>query len=401
MATTAAQLCSYIYPNQEDPEGAFEWWLKPCGGTLLVPDEIKKVFGILSAVTGGVSSFKPPKNIPKGSGRKGDDGNPTDRSGMPKSGSGSSCPPSRVKAREEAGQDIENKPPCNNPKPKTSKKCKVPDSQSTKRMGIAKNTVRIQSCVHDTTTTDDLIITSLTYAANAVPTRIAKDCKKAWSQACFHYSSAISVNPHWETLTCPPEAAATAHREKGKATSTWVSQHRGDGWRDPSNRVAKDCDRDEYPPAYLLGPADPALLNGGINARGQLIRYIPKLENSGAGQMFKGACFVPPVKALSDREFRDRAALAPARDKKVVDTGSLRETFVGITVDQRPEFSWGSWFQAGNPPVDDGMRDNTCWPSVIAAKDPGFPLLTYDPWYKGKPMPYDYQKPYVKGKNGE
>jgi hypothetical protein len=80
MLATAAEMASYIYPANEDPAGAFSWWLSPCRGTDLVPDEIKKVFDILNSLPDGVSSFRVPKNIPKGSGRKGDSGNPHDQS---------------------------------------------------------------------------------------------------------------------------------------------------------------------------------------------------------------------------------------------------------------------------------------------------------------------------------
>ena len=64
MAMTAAQMASCIYPDGEDPAGAFNWCLTPCGGeSNLVPDDIKKAFEILNAVTDGVSGFKPPKKI--------------------------------------------------------------------------------------------------------------------------------------------------------------------------------------------------------------------------------------------------------------------------------------------------------------------------------------------------
>jgi hypothetical protein len=66
-------MAAYLYPEEEDPEGAFDWWLKPCGGTTLVPDQIKQLFDTLSTVADGVSSFKKPKNLKKGSGKKGDD----------------------------------------------------------------------------------------------------------------------------------------------------------------------------------------------------------------------------------------------------------------------------------------------------------------------------------------
>ena len=173
--TTAAQMASYIYPEEEDPEGAFSWWLSPCGGTDLVPDEIKKVFEVASQVVDGVSSFKKPKNLPKGSGRRGDEGNPTDRSKPrnPSSGSGGGS----------GGGSGSTKPKCN-----------VPLAKKTQRMGGGKNTVRLMDCVRDVTKTTEMVITSIIYAPNAQATQIGKPCSKQWSQACYHYSSAISAS---------------------------------------------------------------------------------------------------------------------------------------------------------------------------------------------------------------
>ncbi|KAF5542204.1 glycoside hydrolase family 18 [Fusarium phyllophilum] len=76
MAATAAQIIAYIYPEDEKPEEAFEWWFSVCGGTDLVPDEINQIFDLLSTIPSGRTSFKPPKKIKKGSGKKGDEGNP-------------------------------------------------------------------------------------------------------------------------------------------------------------------------------------------------------------------------------------------------------------------------------------------------------------------------------------
>jgi hypothetical protein len=70
MATTATQLATYLYSDEEKPEDAFSWWLSPCGGTELVPNEIKKIFDILSTVADGVSSFKTHKILKRGPGRK-------------------------------------------------------------------------------------------------------------------------------------------------------------------------------------------------------------------------------------------------------------------------------------------------------------------------------------------
>ncbi|KAJ8121377.1 hypothetical protein ONZ43_g2151 [Nemania bipapillata] len=345
-AAVAAQVASYAYPEEEDPEGAFSWWLSPCGGTDLVPDDIKNVFDILSNIADGVSSFKTPKNIKKGSGRKGDDANPVDRS-KPKAGTG--------KGPNGTGNGNSNG---------VKKKCRVPPAKSTTRLGPAKNTLREQSCVADKTQKDEMIITSIAYGSRQ--TQVAKPCSKSWSQACFHYSSAVSRNPSWATLTCPPAAGATAYERPRPAVKTWYNaQHQGGGWKDPANRQQLACDADEYPPAYLLDDTSPAFINSGLNAQGQSIRYLPDGENRGAGSMWKGACFSPHVAALSDSDVRSK------------------RTYAEVSVNVKPEFTISSWGQQG-----------------IAAGDPGFALLSFDPWYNGKPHPYDYTKDYEKGANG-
>jgi hypothetical protein len=187
-ATTAAQVVAYAYPEGENPVGAFEWWLSPCGGSDLVPAELKRVFDILSAVAGGVSSFVEPKNIKKHSGKKGDAANPTDRA-KPKAGTGT-------------GPNGTGKPGATR-----VRKCNVPPSKSSIILGGAKNTLRLQSCVaahppgSSSTSKEDYVIKSLTFGPQ--PTTIAKVCSKQNSQACFHYSTAIVDNPAWEVLKCP------------------------------------------------------------------------------------------------------------------------------------------------------------------------------------------------------
>ncbi|KAI0385605.1 glycoside hydrolase family 18 protein [Hypomontagnella monticulosa] len=379
MVTTAAQVAAYAYPEEEDPEGAFSWWLSPCGGTDLVPDDIKKAFGILSTITDGVSSYKPPKNLKKGSGKKGDAANPKDRS-KPKAGTGS--------GPNGTGNGVTKK-----------KKCKIPANKSTVRLGQAKNTLREQSCVADKTQKSEMIITSVGFGAR--PTQVTKTCVESWSQACFHYSSAISRNPSWSTLTCPPGAGATAYERPRPAVKTWYSaEHQGAGWKDPANRQSLACDADEYPPAYLLDDTSPAYINSGKNAQGQAIRYLPDGENRGAGSMWKGACFSPHVKALTDPQVRNGVNNAPAAQKMVVRANGLEKTYAKVGISVKPEFVISKWGQDGKAPPDDGMSLNTCWPKGIAAADPGFALLSFDPWYNGKPHPYDYTKAYAKGSNG-
>ncbi|KAM7198915.1 carbohydrate-binding module family 24 protein [Naviculisporaceae sp. PSN 640] len=393
MALTAAETVNYVYNKDQDPGGAFEWWLSPCGGSDLVPEDIKKAFDILSQVSGGISSFKEPKNIKKGSGKKGDEGNPR-----------SPTAPRKPKPNP-------NNPKNNNGVNKpNNQKCRIPPGKATERMGEAKNTLRMQDCQgqpgKEKTVVTELVITSLFYAAAATPTKVVATCDGgAWPQACWHYQSAIRVNPQWATLTCPPEAASTKHRENGVATRSWASQHKGAGWKDKSKRVWQGtCDRDEYPPAYLLSPNDPAMVNGGQNSRGQLIRYLPDKQNRPAGSMWKGACFMPVVKDLSDTEFRRRVNAAPANQKQIIQQGGgskiLFKTQAAVAVDARPQFTMV--FDASTPPGGkDGLDQNPCWPNQAAQKDPGFALMTFDPFYGGKSPPYDYAAKYVKGSNGD
>lgn len=375
MAATAAQMFAYLYPEEEDPESAFSWWLSPCGGTDLVPDDIKKIFQILSGIPDGVSSYKKPKNLKQGSGKKGDDGNPTDQS-TPRSGRGGVTKTSRTK------------------------KCPVPAAQSTMRLGEYSNTLRLQSCVGKVRHTEELVITSLTYHSRAQSTEIRTACPQAAGQACYHYSSAVSQNTKWSTLSCPPAAATAGRdREEGRAVRAWNSQHKGAGWALPN--VPKGCERDEFPPAYLLTRTDDEYIYGGENEKGQLIRVLPATENSAGGRLWKGVCFKPLTGALSDIAFRKQvnAALNPVRSNPKPNS---RRTQVGITVDKRPFLVIDEWFQNQNPLPNNGLNANPCWPSAIAAADPGFNLLTVDPYY-GKPPqnpPYDYSQPYVKGSNG-
>lgn len=185
-AATAAQLLAYTYPEGEDPEGAFEFWLSPCGSSnLVVPEDIRKAYNILSNISYWTSSYKL-FNIKKGSGKKGDAANPTNRS-KPKAGTGSG-------PNGKGGSAVSK-----------TKKCNVKPAAATKIMGQARNTLRVQSCVGppggaSTTRMEETVITSLAFGAKT--TVVERVCKTEWGQACYHYSSAIAQNPQWETLKC-------------------------------------------------------------------------------------------------------------------------------------------------------------------------------------------------------
>ncbi|KAK4184949.1 hypothetical protein QBC35DRAFT_538819 [Podospora australis] len=362
---TAAQMVSCVYPEGQNPVGAFEWWLSPCGGKST--KEIQEVFDILNQVAEGISSFRRPKNIPRGSGRKGDSGNPTDRS----------------------------RPRPNHNPPAQRKKCNIPV---------------------DKTITTDYIVNSVTWRPNAPPLCYEARCLKVWASVCHFYSYAIRMNPDWSTLTCE-EATVTQpknHRDAIVATGSWSAARSGQGWTDIAyRRHTGTCDRDEYPPAYLLHPGHTAVMLGGkppANSpqpyRGQYVRYLRHDHNRAAGQMWKGVCFSHPLSALKDDHEITRAIKKdpkrytlqhPGRNKKK----TTDNIFGSITVLHRPEFTIAHWDHTPMP--DDGMWDNDCWPEKIATKDPGFAVMDFDPWYVNynRTPQWNYKKPYVNGSNGD
>ena len=86
-------------------------------------------------------------------------------------------------------------------------------------------------------------------------------------------------------------------RLHGPAVRAWSVQHNGPGWQKyiRVNQEAAKCQRDEYPPVYLLEETDTAYANGGKdNAGGQAIRWIPSFDNGRAGDEFAHVCFNPP-----------------------------------------------------------------------------------------------------------
>ncbi|KAB5562953.1 glycoside hydrolase family 18 protein [Coniochaeta sp. 2T2.1] len=349
---TAAQLLASAYPEGEDPAGAFEWWLSPCGGSDLVPDDIKKAFDILSNIADGVSSYKPPKNIKKGSGKKGDAANPTDRS-KPKPGNGSG-------PKGTGSSGVTKK-----------RKCKVPGPSSTRFMRPARNTLRVESCDGppggvSTTTRDDIIITSLSFGPK--PTLVEKVWKSEWGQACYHYSSAIAQNPKWNTVKCPH--GTVSYDEKSRpGPTTWRNEHHK-SWRDAAKGT--NCQVDEYPPRYLLANTDPEMINAG-KPGGQLMRMSEgKPNGQAANGLWAGVCFSPHIAGLTVSQFR-------AKWKAGTNKTPLQRN-AGMTAR--------------------GYVDNVCWPDHIAAGDPGYALFSWDNWYNTHSHLYDFSRPYQKGSNG-
>lgn len=388
MAMTTVDIINSIYPLGEDPAGAFDAWLSPCGGTDLVPDEIKKVFDILSQATdlGGGRGSRTPKNTKDkfgGKGKKGDEGNPRG-----------------TKRPAPAGGQTGNSN-------KKTKKCNVPARDAVKK--VRDHTRRAASCSGDVEHRQETVITSIVWPAKPGKLQIARTCSLRHKHACYHYSSALRNNQAWSTLTCPEVAAVSKKvRLNGPAVRAWDAQHKPGGWKayaianqlpNPPGTPKNTCQLDEWPPVYLLDEQDIPYKNGGKpGAGGQAIRYLPGYDNGNAGQEFAHICFNPQMQEVKEGDFAGLLkAAAPAKtiDGPIVQNkngGKTRVdvTYFAATLDKRPEFTWAKWEHAANPPVSDGLRDNPCWAKGLAPDDPGFALLTWDPFYGGKNPPYDY-----------
>ncbi|KAL0935697.1 chitinase [Colletotrichum truncatum] len=213
-------------------------------------------------------------------------------------------------------------------------------------------------------------------------------CSETWSQACYHYSSVMSVHsntPDMVRWTCWKTASSTS----GKATNDWGSfgsqkrklpktaQHHWD-WAVEWTEEAR-CDRDEWPPRNFWPKAKRM-------QPGQIIRLLPADQNESAGTMWRQFCATYDeykTKTNGKTEVRDGARTTT--DKKVekkVDKGTTTYiTSVGVKV-PNAVFEIKHWDHTKITSLrDDGLWDNPCWPSALLPNDPGFVLLTDDPWY--------------------
>lgn len=146
----------------------------------------------------------------------------------------------------------------------------------------------------------------------------------------------------------------------------------------------------------------------------QKIRYLAKEENAGAGNLWRGFCaendggqgngqrLKPPKKKKSgdpdadggaDESLDERLRIngdllegkrVPPPDKKQEGKdGTVTETYNMLTFTRavfKIDFNFGD-----TPPSEDDewyLKENPCWPQDIAPNDPGFVLLTDDPYYK-------------------
>lgn len=385
--TSAAQIIHDVYPEGEDPQGAWDFWLAPCGNLNLIPDDLRKAFDTLNTVSDHISgrgSIKTPKGK-SGTGKKGDRNNPRSFQRPPK-------------------RPTNGKPPPN----KNHGKCK---GKTDKYFQRRVNTFDHVYCdkKDGKQTTDRWVATSVTYSKAKREKLVSGTCRESWSQACYHYSSVIRNNPKWSTLKCKAGGGTAGlgtkklTRDGGPATDVWLAEHIEESWiGKPQQGLRAKCDKDEYPGAYFFNKNDKDYKDGGKRGDAQLVRFLPGSENKGAGQMWNQACMRP----LDDMDngniinqmTRGRSSVAHVTNRKNGKVMTL--TGGGVSANVWPAFTIDKWNH--KPHTNDGLELNPCWPSAKAGGDPGFALLDVDPYNANnhnRPG-YDYKKPYVKGQNG-
>jgi len=122
-----------------------------------------------------------------------------------------------------------------------------------------------------------------------------------------------------------------------------------------------NCERDEYPGARLWNGRDDNVW----------IRFLPKLQNTGAGQMWRGICPEEVVTRLQGAAGNPSTEINPNACRNTV---WVTQSYLVVNTVFSVRF-------AGLPPyADDGLAENPCYPSILA-NDPGFALRGDDPWY--------------------
>ncbi|KAL8726295.1 MAG: hypothetical protein Q9166_006797 [cf. Caloplaca sp. 2 TL-2023] len=212
---------------------------------------------------------------------------------------------------------------------------------------------------------------------------IVRNCNgAAWPQACQHYSSVIDgEQPIVETgergynpLTCPTRSLNNYRRgARGEAIVVeWSDQHNDNclRWHGYMQQAGANCERDEYPPIGFWQDQE---------IRDQRVRMVPQAQNGPAGAALFGLAFCrydgqgnPP--ASTRNAASDRLVHGPGRDTEIW-TAEVTTTLSTLSIS----------FAAYPQQPDYGLTANPCWPSTLI-NDPGFALLTNDPWYLLNPQ---------------
>ncbi|KAH0437120.1 glycosyl hydrolase family 18 [Colletotrichum camelliae] len=175
-------------------------------------------------------------------------------------------------------------------------------------------------------------------------------------QACYNYSSVIARRRDLQSLTCPSDKALRAPRP---IVGEYNEQHHtawSSGWLQEADL---ECERDEYPGASVWQARDNSVW----------IRLIPATDNSRAAWLFGGCPDREEEHLVGERSIG--TSVDGCRTYDVWQrTLQKMETVIDI-----------QFTNMGNMPPDFGITANPCWPKTLV-NDPGFALLTDDPWYR-------------------
>ncbi|KAK2043721.1 hypothetical protein LZ31DRAFT_566401 [Colletotrichum somersetense] len=175
-------------------------------------------------------------------------------------------------------------------------------------------------------------------------------------QACYNYGSVIARRRDLQSLTCPSNKALRAPRP---IVGVWNDQHHtcwSSGWLQQADL---ECERDEYPGASVWQARDNSVW----------IRLMPETDNSRAAWLFGGCPEHEQERLVGERSITTKVDGCRTYDvwQKIL---QVMETIIDI-----------QFTRMGNMPPDFGITANPCWPKTLV-DDPGFALLTNDPWYR-------------------
>jgi hypothetical protein len=200
------------------------------------------------------------------------------------------------------------------------------------------------------------------------------------SQACYNYSSIINREPRLQYLTCPSERYMVAPRPQ---VDDYNDQHHTD-WSSGWMRSRElECQRDEYPGASIWNARDNSVW----------IRLIPRKDNAAANHLFRGCPMKEQDELIGSRSV-DRRVDCNRTYHIWQRTLRKMETVMDIRFTKMEKMG-----------PDFGISENLCWPSTLV-NDPGFALLTNDPWYRqgnnrGAYTQYYDQEPLAQFTNGK
>ncbi|KAH8160820.1 hypothetical protein CIB48_g7423, partial [Xylaria polymorpha] len=175
--------------------------------------------------------------------------------------------------------------------------------------------------------------------------------------------SVIQNVADYKVLKCPEMSRPDPKRPWKEK---WYTDHNAEWYNGFMQQYNVQCEADEFPPAaFWQGAERPK----------QYIRFSPGKQNSGAGSIFHlNFCGHDnqgnlPVERINERYVSDRVV---GGLKRRVTQYKAQVTRRAVSID---------FINVVDPDGVAGLQVNPCWPEVLL-EDPGFALLTDDPYYQ-------------------